>query len=95
MVILTQDDDYTEKTQDIVKDILPWIERKQWENFWIILDRESAIRTALLDAKETDVVLVAGKWDEHLMMTNAGPIAYNDKEVILKILKEIDDNKVM
>lgn len=94
-VILTQDDDYTEKTQDIVKDVLPGIERKQWENFWIILNRESAIRTALLEAQKNDVVLIAGKWDEHMMMTNEWPVPYNDKEVVLKILKEIDDNKVM
>ena len=94
-VILTQDDDYTEKTQDIVKDILPGIERKEWENFWIILNRESAIRTALLEAQKNDVVLIAGKWDEHMMMTNDGPVDYNDKQVVLKILKEIDDNKVM
>ena len=94
-VILTQDDDYSEKTQDIIKDILPWIERKEWENFWIIQDRVSAIRTALLEAKQNDVVLVAWKWDEHLMMTNSWPVTYNDKEQIIKILKEIDDNKIM
>jgi UDP-N-acetylmuramyl tripeptide synthase len=28
-VILTQDDDYTEATQDIMKDVLPGIERKE------------------------------------------------------------------
>lgn len=94
-VILTQDDDYTEKTQDIVKDVLPWIEKKEWENFWIILDRESAIRTALLRAQKNDVVLIAWKWDEHIMITNYWPIPYNDKEVVLKILKEIDDNKII
>ncbi len=94
-VILTQDDDYTEKTQDIMKDILPGIERKEWENFWIIPDREVAIRTALLQAEKDDAILIAGKWDEHQMMTNLGPIAYNDKEVVLKVLKEIDDNKIM
>lgn len=94
-VILTQDDDYTEKTQDIMKDILPGIERKEWENFWIIPDREVAIRTALLQAEKDDAILIAGKWDEHLMMTNLWPIAYNDKEVVLKVLKEIDDNKIM
>ncbi len=94
-VILTQDDDYTEKTQDIMKDILPGIERKEWENFWIILDRESAIRTALLQAEKNDAILITWKWDEHLMMTNNGPVAYNDKEIVLKILKEIDDNKIM
>ncbi len=94
-VILTQDDDYTEATQDIMKDILPGIERKEWENFWIIPDREVAIRTAFLQAEKDDAILIAGKWDEHLMMTNLWPIPYNDKEVALKILQEIDDNKIM
>ena len=94
-VILTQDDDYTEATQDIMKDVLPGIERKEWENFWIIPDREVAIRTAFLQAEKDDAILIAGKWDEHLMMTNLGPIPYNDKEVALKILQEIDDNKIM
>jgi UDP-N-acetylmuramyl tripeptide synthase len=28
-VILTQDDDYTEKTEEIIKDIIPGIERKE------------------------------------------------------------------
>lgn len=94
-IILTQDDDYTEKTQDIIKDILPWIERKQGDNFWIILDRESAIRTALLIAQKNDVVLIAWKWDEHLIITNYWAIPYNDKEVVLKILNEIDENKII
>ncbi|MDD5769883.1 MAG: UDP-N-acetylmuramoyl-L-alanyl-D-glutamate--2,6-diaminopimelate ligase [Candidatus Gracilibacteria bacterium] len=94
-VILTQDDDYTEKTNSIIKDVLPGIERKEGENFWIIPDRQSAIRTALIEASENDVVLIAGKGDEHLMMTNDGPVDYNDKEEVIKILKEIDDNKVM
>ena len=94
-VILTQDDDYTESTGQIIKDVLPGIERKEWENFWVIPERESAIRTALLEAQKNDVVLIAGKWDEHIMMTNHWAVDYNDKKVVLKILKEIDDNKVM
>lgn len=94
-VVLTQDDDYTESPQQIVKDILPWIERKEWDNFWIIIDRKSAIRTALLKAEKNDIVLIAWKWDEHVMMTNDWPIAYNDKKVVLEILKEIDDNKLV
>lgn len=94
-VFLTQDDDYTEPTMQIIKDILPWIDRKQWDWFWIIPDRESAIRSALLEAKPNDVVLIAWKWDEHVMMTNSWAIKYNDKEVVLSILKEIDLNKIV
>lgn len=95
VVILTQDDDYTEKPENIIKDILPWISRVQWNDFWIIIDRESAIRTAMLKAEKNDVILIAWKWDEHVMVTNDWIIPYNDKEVTLKILKEIDDNKIV
>jgi UDP-N-acetylmuramoyl-L-alanyl-D-glutamate--2,6-diaminopimelate ligase len=93
--VLTQDDDYTESTGQIIKDVLPGIERKEWENFWIIPDRESAIRTALLEAQKNDAVVIAGKWDEHVMVTNQWVVEYNDKKVVLKVLQEIDDNKVM
>lgn len=95
MVILTQDDDYSEKIEQIIKDVLPWIERKEWDNFWIIPTRKEAIQTALLTAKKWDVVLVAWKWDEHVMVTNSWLVKWNDKEVIKEILKWIDDNKIV
>lgn len=95
VVILTQDDDYSEKIEDIIKDVLPGIERKEWENFWIIPTRKEAIQAALLNAEKNDVVLVVWKWDEHLMMTNKWPVEWHDKAVILEILKWIDDNKII
>jgi len=91
-VVLTQDDDYSEPTQQIIKDVLPGINRKEGEDFWIIPDREAAIRTALLNAKDNDVVLIAGKWDERVLMTNLGPREYSDREVVQRVLKEMDDN---
>lgn len=94
-VFLTQDDDYTEKPEEIIKDVLPWIWRQEWDNFWIIINREDAIRSALLQASTNDVVLIAWKWDEHVMVTNDWIIPYNDKEVVVKVLKEIDDNKIL
>lgn len=95
VVILTQDDDYSEKTEDIIDDVRPGIDRKEWEDFWIITDRENAIKTAIITRKPWDVVLVAGKWDEHLMITNHWPIIWHDKDVIWKILNEIDENKIV
>jgi len=94
-VILTQDDDYSEKTEDIIKDILPWIERKEWEDFWIIPTRKEAIQTAILKAEKNDIVLITWKWDEHVMMTNEWPVKWHDKTVIERILKWIDDNKII
>ena len=95
MVILTQDDDYTEKTVDIIKDVLPWIERKEWEDFWIIPDRQEAIRTAIMAAEKNDAILIAGKWDEHLLLTNDGTIEWHDKTEVLKILTEIEQNEIV
>lgn len=95
VVILTQDDDYSEKTENIIRDVLPWIERKQSEDFWVIPTRREAIQTAILMAQKNDVVLVAWKWDEHVLLTNDWPIKWHDKTVIKEILKWIDDNKIV
>ena len=95
VVILTQDDDYSEKTEDIIKDVLPGIERKEWEDFWIIPTRKDAIQTALLTAEKDDVVLIAWKWDEHVMITNEWPIEWHDKTIVEEILQWIDDNKII
>ena len=95
IVILTQDDDYGEKTETIMKDILPWIERKEGENFWIMPDRKEAIRTALITGKKDDIILICGKGDEHSLVTNDGPVAWHDRTIVEEILKGIDDNKLV
>ncbi len=94
-VILTQDDDYTEDTMQIIKDVLPWINRKQSENFWVIPDRKQAIRTAIVWAEKWDVIVLAWKWDEHILMTNAGPVQYHEKTFVQQVLKEIDNNSLV
>jgi len=92
-IIVTQDDDYSEKTEDIIMDMLPWIKRKEWDNFWIITKRREAIRLWLLSAEKNDILLVVWKWDEHIMVTNDWPIVWNDKVVIKEILKELKNTK--
>jgi len=95
VVIVTQDDDYTENTGKIIKDILPWIDRKQWENFWIIPDRMEAIRTAIVMAKKDDIIMIAGKWDEHALITNHWSIDWHERTIVEWILKEIEDNAIV
>ncbi len=95
VVIVTQDDDYTENPQKIIKDILPGIDRKQWEDFWIIANRKEAIRTALVMAKKDDIILLAGKWDEHALLTNDGPVEWHEKTIVEQMLKKIDGNTIL
>ena len=95
VIILTQDDDYAEKTEKIIKDVLPGIKRKEWENFWIIPTRREAIEAGIFALKKWDCLLVAWKWDEHTMITNSWAVLWHDKTVILEILKGIKDNQII
>lgn len=95
VVIVTQDDDYNENTGKIIKDILPGIDRKQWEDFWIIPDRMEAIRTALVMAKTDDIILLAWKWDEHALLTNSWAIEWHERTIVEKMLEEIESNTVL
>ena len=61
VMILTDDDTYTEDSLAIIRDVTEGIERREGDNFWIIPSREDAIRTALIMLQEGDVLLVAGK----------------------------------
>ena len=90
VMILTDDDTYTEDSLAIIRDVTEGIERREGDNFWIIPSREDAIRTALIMLQEGDVLLVAGKWAETVQVTQKWPIPYNDRKVIERILMEIE-----
>ena len=60
-IVLTDDDTYTESSAQIIRDIIPGINRHEGENFWIVPDRRDAIRTALVSLQKNDVLLLAGK----------------------------------
>lgn len=95
LVILTEDDNYSEDVHEIMKDIIPGIERKEWEGFWVIPERKEAIMTALVAAKKWDIVLLAGKWDEHKIIRNHWADDWHDKTVAKEILEEIKENKLI
>jgi len=90
VVIVTDDDPAGENRYDIIKQILKWISRQEWDRFFVLPEREFALKMAVSLAKPGDVVLLAGKWHEKVQLTNAGKRAWNDKEVLLKILEGED-----
>jgi UDP-N-acetylmuramoyl-L-alanyl-D-glutamate--2,6-diaminopimelate ligase len=90
VIILTDDDTYTEDSLGIIRDVTWGIDRKEWEDFWIVPDREDAIRTALLMLEKGDILLAAGKWAETVKVTQKWSIPWNDRKVIERILMEIE-----
>jgi UDP-N-acetylmuramoyl-L-alanyl-D-glutamate--2,6-diaminopimelate ligase len=52
-------------------------------------DRERAIRIALRGARAGDIVVVAGKGHETYQVLKDGTIAFDDREVARRILREL------
>ncbi len=90
VIILTDDDTYTEDSLAIIRDVSVGIHRKEGKCFWIIPDREDAIRTALLMLHPGDILLSAGKGAETVQVTQKWSIPWNDRQVIERILMEIE-----
>lgn len=92
VIILTEDDNYTEDQFRIMNEVSKGIKRKEGEDFWIIFNREDAIRTALILAQKDDVVLLAGKGAETSIVRNAGSEPWSDVEMTRKLATEIEAN---
>lgn len=90
VIILTDDDTYTEDSLRIIRDVTEGISRREGEAFWIVPDREDAILTALLMLKKGDILLLAGKWAETVLVTQKWPIPWSEKKIVERILMEIE-----
>ncbi len=86
LIVLTDDDPYTEDHRSIARMVREGINRKESDRFWQVLDRKEAIRLALALAKEGDTVLVAGKGAEEFQMVGKQHIPHDDRKVVREIL---------
>ncbi|MBR4949414.1 MAG: UDP-N-acetylmuramoyl-L-alanyl-D-glutamate--2,6-diaminopimelate ligase [Clostridia bacterium] len=84
-VIVTSDNPRTEDPEKIVSDILKGIKGKN--NVKVIVDRKEAIRYALENAREKDIIILAGKGHETYQITNEGKIHFDEREIIKEILE--------
>lgn len=90
VVIVTDEDPYDEDPAAIMAEVVKGVKkgagrRKQFEhgdNFFTILDRGEAIRTALKMARATDLVLITGKGDETVMVVGRTFVPHSDREIV-------------
>ena len=89
-VILTSDNPRTENPQTIInemeKGVSPTNQRKKLS----ILDRQEAIKTACHLAKPGDIILIAGKGHEKYQEINGIKHHFDDKEVLIDQLNQIN-----
>ena len=94
IILLTEDDNYGEDQFRIMTEVSRGIPRKEGADFWIIFHREDAIRTALLMARDNDIILLAGKGAEEVIVRNSGPEPWSDVQVVQRVAKEIQQNQI-
>lgn len=88
-IVLTDDDTYTEPSVRIIDMVKKGIPRSIGETYQIIPDRREAIKWALKHAKKWDIVLIAGKGCETMLVTNDGPIPWSDRKIAEEILETL------
>ncbi|TSC93274.1 MAG: UDP-N-acetylmuramoyl-L-alanyl-D-glutamate--2,6-diaminopimelate ligase [Candidatus Berkelbacteria bacterium Licking1014_7] len=92
VIILTDEDPYTENPSDIIRQVEQGIDKKKFilgKNFYKILDRKLAIRKAFEIATEGDLVLITGKGHEEMTAVA------NPRDGRLSILVTFNERKVV
>jgi len=86
-IFITSDNPRNEEPMGIINEIKSGISPEK-DNYVIEVDRFKAIKRALKEAREGDIVLVAGKGHETYQVFKNTTIPFDDREAIRKILKE-------
>jgi len=88
-IILTREDPWTEPEEQIFSDLEKGLRDTSvtWQK---IIKRRQAIRYAISQARADDLVIITGKGAETGMGFANKVIAWNDREVITKILEEFE-----
>ncbi len=90
LVIITEDDSRDEDPAKIAEMFVEGAVKSGkvlGENLFVELDREMAIRRALLEAKRGDLVLILGKGHEKTILRKDGAHEFEDIKVAKKILR--------
>jgi len=88
-IILTHEDSWTEDPLDIINMIKPGVEKNDKiinQDYYIIENRQAAIKKAISLAQPSDIVVITGKGAETKMVYPDQTIDWNEKEIITELL---------
>lgn len=88
LAILTSDNPRSEDPILIMNDVLVGLQRTS-KPYIAEVDREKAIRKALAEAREGDIVILAGKGHETYQVLKEQTVPFDDREVARGVLREM------
>jgi len=90
--IVTSDNPRTEEPEKIVEDIVKGVEPTGGE-FVTIINRTDAIRYAIENSKQDDIIVLAGKGHETYQIFNDKTIHYDEREVVAEVMQTYNADK--
>lgn len=88
VVVVSNEDPYTEDPQKIIEEVWAGIDQKSCQASKIF-DRREAITFLFSQAKPGDAVILCAKGADTTMMTSAGQIPWNEREISRTILRSM------
>jgi len=85
-VILTSDNPRYEKPEEIIEEMIAGVPEAKRNDVLSIPDRREAIKTAVVLAREGDIVLVAGKGHETYQEIEGRKYPFDDREILQGLL---------
>lgn len=86
-VVLTSDNPRNEDPMEIIRDMQSGVLPGESRKTLVLPDREEAIKTACMMAKDRDIVLVAGKGHETYQEIMGVKYPFDDREVVTRMIK--------
>jgi UDP-N-acetylmuramoyl-L-alanyl-D-glutamate--2,6-diaminopimelate ligase len=88
--IFTSDNPRSEDPQQILNDMVEGMEFDLKRKVLMISDRKEAIRTAVMMAREEDIILVAGKGHEKYQEIKGVKIPFDDRSILNETITELE-----
>ena len=85
LVIITSDNSRSEKTEDIINDIMSGFDKKCPHR--VIPDRKDAIRFAIENAGQGDIILLLGKGHEEYEIDREGAHPFSERDIVLEAVR--------
>lgn len=86
-VIFTSDNPRDEDPKEIIREMQQGVGPSDARKTLVMVDREEAIKTACMLAKEKDIILIAGKGHETYQEVKGVKRPFDDREVVGRMLK--------
>jgi len=86
-VVLTSDNPRDEDPMEIIKEMQRGIRPSDVRKTLVMPDREEAIKSACMMAKDKDIILIAGKGHEKYQEIKGFKHAFDDREVVVRMSK--------